>query len=248
MQIVLLGDSIAAGLGVAGCSYADKIEEILNVVPPTTRVISLAGTANQLSFSVTRLGEIIALQPEYVIIAHGITEAIVRPTPRALRHVPARWRQIGWLDPRPYFSRRLWKSIYHRTESALRWRVKVYLIKKYGGATLTSTEDFELLLTKAVTSLLAQTSATVILLTHSGIDDRFYPGSLVSLNSYRDSIVRVAANLAAERVQFCDVSELLNEWDDFFADHFHPNASGHRKIAEVLSDKVLLCKRKSSGT
>ena len=239
MLIFLLGDSIAAGLGVAGCSYADGIEAKMRQARVEAKVVNLAGTANQLSSSLNRLVEITASQPEYVIIAHGTTEGIVRPAPESLRFVPARWRQIGWLDPRPYFSRRLWKSLYHRAESGIRWRIKVTLIKKYGGHTLTSAEDFERMLTETVDTLLQQTSATIILLTHNGIDERFYPGSLFSLSAYQKSILRVAAENRTERVRVCDISHLLCQWSDFFADHFHPNANGHAKIAEALSQVIL---------
>lgn len=240
MRIILLGDSIAAGLGVVGCSYADGLAAKLQPIHPDTQVTNLAATAAQLSSSLTRINDIVSMQPDMVIIAHGITEAIVRPTPSALRLVPRRWRQIGWLDPRPYFSRRLWKRIYHQTESAVRWRVKVHLIKKYGGHTLTSRDEFEQMLSETVETLLNQTSAQVIVLTHNGIDERFYPGSLSSLDHYQRCIEGVVTKAhLSERVHLCDVSCLLNKWSDFFADHFHPNALGHAKIADAICHVIL---------
>lgn len=238
MHIVLLGDSIAQGLGVAGCSYADGIRARLRPTHPQTEVTNLAGTAAQITSSLMKLAEIVSWQPDVVIIAHGITEAIVRPVPSALRLIPRRWRQIGWLDPRPYFSRRPWKNLYHRAESGVRWRVKVGLIKRYGGCTLMPQEEFERALSGAVSTLLHATSTQVILLTHNGIDERFYPHSLSSLNRYQMGTQRVAADCQTGRVRVCDVSRLLDAWSDFFADHFHPNAAGHAKIAEAICEVI----------
>ena len=234
MNIVLLGDSIAEGLGVAGCSYADGIAANLRATQQEVQITNLAGSANQITSSQALLAKIVSMRPDIVIIAHGITEAIIRPVPSAMKFVPARWRQIGWLDPRPYFSRRWWKRIYHKIESSLRWRIKVYLIKKYGGCTLTAREEFERLMFETVERLLQQTPANIILLTHNGIDERYYPGSLTSLNHYKHSIERVVLGNRTPRVQFCDISDLLEEWSDFFDDHFHPNARGHSKIAKAI--------------
>ncbi len=240
MQIVVLGDSIAQGLGVAGSSYADKIALELSAVWPDIQLTNFAASAAQLTSSQALLPQIVMMQPDVVVIAHGITEAIVRPTPAALRLVPRRWRTIGWLDPRPYFSRRLWKRLYHKTESAVRWRVKVFLIKKYGTYTFTSADEFEKTLSETIEVLLQQTTAQIILLTHNGIDERFYPHSLSSLNQYKQRMIQVAKEtLPTQRVHICDVSGLLTQWTDFFADHFHPNATGHIKIADALKQIIL---------
>lgn len=236
MHIVILGDSIAQGLGVAGRSYGDILAVELGGARERSQVTNLATSAAMISYSMTLLPDVIALRPEVVIIAHGITEAIVRPTPAALRFVPRRWRQPGWLDPRPYFSRRFWKGLYHRTESAVRWRIKVQLIKRCGAYTSMSTEEFERMLTETVETLLHRTMAHIILLTHNGVDERFYPGSLSSLNQYQHITEQVAADSQAERVQICDVSHSLDEWSDFFADHFHPNSTGHTKIAQAICE------------
>jgi len=50
-------------------------------------------------------------------------------------------------------------------------------------------------------------------------------------------------------VYFCDISNLLNKWEDFFQDHFHPNGQGHIKIATFLyefciDNEILALQRK----
>lgn len=226
MRIIVLGDSIAQGLGVKGQAYADLLGN---------QIINLAQSAAQIDYSYSLLPEIAALQPDIVIIAHGITEAIVRPTPAALKLIPKRWRKIGWLDPRPYFSRRFHKRCYQQSESALRWRVKVLLIRCFGGQTLGLPDDFECSLFTMTEALLRQTQAHVILLTHTGIDERFYPKSAASLERYLLCAKSAASRASSPaRVSFCNVSGRLDRWSDYFADHFHPNAVGHEKIAKAI--------------
>ena len=234
IRIVILGDSIAAGLGVKGACYGDLISEVFIRAGKSVELRNLAHTGFQISDSLLLLPEVKTFAPDFVIIAHGITEAIIRPVPSSMRFIPGRWRQLGWLDPRPFFSRRLWKRIYHQTESSLRWRIKVHLIKTYGGFTLTSADEFQHILSETVEMLLQQTSANIILLTQTGVDERFYPGSLSSLNLYRQCMENIVSGSRTEKVRLCNVTHLLREWSDYFEDHFHPNVAGHAKIAEAI--------------
>jgi lysophospholipase L1-like esterase len=241
LRMVVLGDSIAEGLGVKGCCYADLLQKRLVELGRQVTLLNLAYTAFQITDSRKLWPEVISFGPDIVVLAHGITEAIVRPKPSALRLVPLQWHRIGGLDPRPYYSRRVWKRLVQQLESAVRWRVQVQLIRRSGGETLMAPENFECELTKCLDALLNRTSAQVILLTHSGIDKRFYPDSLESLQRFQQSITRAALQAAVpNRVQVSDVSCQLDQWTDFFADHFHPNALGHAKIAAALGEKVAL--------
>jgi lysophospholipase L1-like esterase len=236
MQIVIIGDSIAQGLGVEGKSYGELIRDWLsNRTSCEVTLFNFAGSAMQLSESKMRLPDIVEASPTFVIVAHGITEAIVRPTEKALRALPKRWRRAGWLDPRPYYSRRWWKCIGQKAESAVRWRVKVLLMRLFGGVTWGDVERFEADLLDFVQNVLANTKAYVILLTHCGIDERYFPGSLESLEAYRRAVERVRHALDPRRVYVCDVTQVCTRWDDYFDDHFHPNASGHEKIAKELA-------------
>ncbi len=237
LKIVVLGDSIAAGLGVQDQCYADLLRLRLERPGRQVKMLNLAYTAFQITDSQKLLPKVAAENPDIVIIAHGITEAIIRPVPSAMRYVPNRWRPIGWLDPRPYYSRRLGKCLVQRVESALRWRLKVQLIQRCGGETLLPLVDFERQLSETGEWLLERTSARVVLMTHNGIDERFYPRSLAKLNEYRQCVHR---SFQSDRIAVCDVFQRLTEWSDYFADHFHPNAAGHAKIAETLHQKVAL--------
>lgn len=236
LNIVVLGDSIAEGLGVKGRSYPDLIcEEISGLIQDKVVLNNFAHTAFQISDSLALLPIVLETNPNIIIIAHGITEAIVRPTPYSLRLVPSRWRQVGWLDPRPFFSQRKIKRLYHLTESSLRWRIKIGLIRGFGGCTWTPNAKFEEQLLETIGIFLHRTSAIVILLTQCGIDERYFPDSSNSLLQYQHTVEKAVAILSdTGRVSICDVSMSLHRWKDFFADHFHPNATGHEKIAQAI--------------
>jgi hypothetical protein len=189
-RLAVIGDAAAEGLSVKGNSYSDLLRAQLEENGSQTTLLNLAYTGYQASDSSKLLQEVVAFDPSIIIIAHGITEALIRPKQEAMRLIPSRWRQVGWLDPRPYFSRRLWKSVYHRSESGIGWRVKVYLIKKYGGCTLTSVEDFEQMLANIVSTLLQETKATIILLTYNGTDERIILIRFLPCNAIKSALHR----------------------------------------------------------
>ena len=186
------------------------------------------------------LSDFEAIDPDFVMVAHGITEAIVRPTAAALRLVPSRWRMPGWLDPRPYFSRRMYKRCYQQLESAIRWRVKVILIKYRGGGTWMTLEEFDRRLTEFVRQLLDHTSARVLYSFPTARSmSAIFPGSPASLNAYQAIVRQLHERLKKKgRLYYCDVTRSCHLWDDFFVDHFHPNAKGHEKIAKAIFDLI----------
>jgi lysophospholipase L1-like esterase len=251
MKIVVVGDSIAEGLGVKGRSYADLLgPRLREKVGRSIVITNLARTGIQITDTMRLTERIIEDQPDVIVIAHGVTEAIVRPTQRAMRYVPKRWHRKGWLDPRPYFSKRWHKRLYQQIESAIRWRLKVFLIKAFGGETWLSPQDYRASLKKFMETLLERTPAIVIVLTPPYIDEKFFPGSIASLRCYQNQTEEIMTTISASgRAVLCNVTDCLEQWEDFFADHFHPNASGHEKISQeicailetyVASDMTLL--------
>ena len=219
--MAIFGDSIANGLGSRGNSYGRQAALALG-----WDFHDLSGSAQTIDESL-RVYETLGETFDVVLVAHGITEAIRRPTERALRFAPVRWRPLGWMDPRPYFSTSRSRRALERIESSTRWRVKNILMRLGGSRQLISLPDYARALETFI-SRLEMDGSRVIVLGPPDIDGRYFPGSGAQLRAYADSSKRFA-------VEYIEVGCVLNQWDDYLADHFHPNVEGHSKIAAALA-------------
>ena len=223
VKLVAFGDSIAHGLGARGRSYPVLVAERLNA-----ELTDMTGTATQIGESRESAGR--AAGADVVLIGHGTTEAIWRPTPRYLRFTPRRWRHPGWMDPRPYYSSRARKRALERAESELRWRVRVLLLR-IERVRWCPPEEYERELRAFVGELLVGGAQRVVIVSPLAIDERFFPRSPESLAEYAEIGRRVAEETG---VFFCDVATPSVRWDDYLADHFHPSPAGHERIAERI--------------
>ncbi len=240
LTVVVMGDSIAHGLGVQGQAYGEVLcARLQRSCKADVALKNLSYTAFQISDSLKLLSDAANAAPDVIVIAHGVTEALIRPSQKALKWVPMAWRGKGKLDPRPYFSNRPGKRLGQKILSAFRWRLKVALVRCFGGEQWTPRDPFGTQLRQAVHALRENTAAHIVLLSHCGIDDRYFPGCGAALDQYMGTVQNIVTDpRSGERVHFCDVTSLLDRWDDFFADHFHPNVMGHQRIAGVLADLV----------
>jgi hypothetical protein len=221
--VVVFGDSIAAGLGAQGHAFPALLADQLG-----TELVDRAGSASMVNHSQTCVGDVKGL----VIVMHGITEAIPRPPRTALRWMPRRWTDPGHLDPRPYFSTRRRKLLAQRLESGVRWRLRNAMMRLHGTERWMSIDEYEHRLRALLDAL---SGSHVIVAGGLPIDDRFFPGATAALRDYAERSQRVAEDAGAVYV---DLSDTLDRWDDFLADRFHPNISGHRKIADRIVREV----------
>jgi hypothetical protein len=215
----LFGDSIAAGMGVRGRTFgqivaAESGAELSDFSAPARPVME-------------SLQELLSsdVQPAIAIIAHGVTEAIPRPSARSLRYIPARWRRMGWTDPRPYFSSRWPRSTVQHVESAIRWRAKTVLLRLDKPMTVVSLPEYVDAMSALVAELRSRGSE-VLVVSPPPIDARFFPGAAASEDKYLGAIRHLDARVL-------DTSS-LRRWSDFCADHFHPNDAGHQHIASLI--------------
>ncbi|VTR27436.1 GDSL-like Lipase/Acylhydrolase [Actinobacillus pleuropneumoniae] len=240
MLIAFLGGSITAGLGVvkSGKTYTNQLQmKLQDLYPTPIEIINFGASAMQVDESRQKYEtKILELQPDIIVFAHGNTESVVREQRKYLKFMPKRWRRPGWMDPRPYYSTRKPRKWLEKTESAIRWRVKVSLIKAFGGKQWMSVEDFKKQTTEFIFTVLNHSTKTkIILLTPGEIEERYFPGSPASMKKYRNALKEVyESSRLTNRVFMCDSSGQLHKWNDYFQDRFHPNEEGHRKIAEAL--------------
>ncbi|WP_169747748.1 SGNH/GDSL hydrolase family protein [Demequina subtropica] len=226
--LMLFGDSIANGLGVREGRYGAQLAERLGC-----ELVDLSWTARQAPESLSLLRESDAV-PTYAVIAHGVTEAIVRPTRRSLRIVPGRWRRPGWMDPRPYYSRRRRRRALERAESELRWRVKNLLIRLDGGVQFTPLDEYVDAVRGLVDELHAR-GAAVVVLGPPELEGRYFPGSIEEQRRYAAAARAVVEEQGATWVPLAGRMDL---WEHFFHDRFHPNLDGHTRIADLVEGAV----------
>lgn len=216
---MLLGDSIASGFGLRDPSlrYGQLVATKMDL-----ELYDLSASAQMISASLDRL-RAAHQTPRLAIIAHGITEAIPRPTMSALSVVPPRYRRLGWLDPRPYYASREPRRSLHRCESALRWRTKVGLLK-FGHMQLMSPDQYGRVLDETVRTLRA-VGAKVVILGPPDLSETYFPGAA------REQCRYASAPSSPTDV---DLRGRLDLWGDFLLDRFHPNEFGHATIARAL--------------
>ena len=242
LKIVVLGDSIADGLGVRGRSYADLLNAWCLQDGRAMTVQNMSATGQTGSDGLLRLPEVHACNPDWLILAFGNFDAVIRPVQRAMHWVPPRWRTKGWLDPRPYFSKRLLKGVYQRIESAIRWRYRVALLRAFGGEPATPPATFQFAIDEIVRRTLDETAAKLMLVTPAGIDDRLYPGTNMSMERMTCMLhSSLNQRIACKRLAICRTAPLLSRPSDFFADGFHPNQQGHSKIAKAIVQVLEEC-------
>lgn len=217
-RVILFGDSIAMGLGVRRRKYGLLLADGLD-----GKLIDYSHTGWTVTQSLAAYLE--APQAgEVAVIAHGITEPILRPILPSWVPLPRRWRRLGWMDPRPYFSTRAHRRTMEMLESAIRWRVKNLLMRAFGSHQLASLEIFAQDLSRLKNECEAR-GARVVVLGPPDIDDRFFPGSVYQQLRYS----RVAERIGG--ADFVPVAGAIDRWGDYLLDHFHPNDEGHEAIA-----------------
>lgn len=217
-RVILFGDSIAMGLGVRRRKYGLLVADGLN-----GQLVDYSHTGWTVSQS---LGAYLKAPQggDVAVIAHGITEPILRPVLPSWVPLPRRWRRLGWMDPRPYFSTRPNRRVLELAESELRWRVKNLLIRAFGSHQLLPLHIFARDLRQLKSECEAR-GARVVVLGPPDIDERFFPGSVYEQLRYS----RVSERIGG--ADFVPVAGVIDRWGDYLLDHFHPNDDGHEAIA-----------------
>lgn len=233
-KLAIFGESTTSGFGVRERSFGSLIARQLGL-----ELRNCAGFGATIKDSIAALDA--ANDSAVVIAMSGINEAIVRPTERSLRFVPARYRRSGWMDPRAYFPTDWKRALPKRIESAIRWRVKVLLIRLTGGSAWVELEEFRDQHRLFIRELKRRGVPAIVLVGPSMVDERFFPGTPERMARF-DEVVREQAR--EEAVIYVSAIEVLRRWEDYFRDHLHSSESGHRRIAEAISAQLELATTK----
>lgn len=228
MKLTIFGGSTAAGLGVKKRSYAALLADRHGL-----EFQNLAGSSAQITDSIEFVEK--AAGSEIVLVMHGSGEALIRPTPGSLRFMPPRWRRRGWMDPRAYYSSKWYKRIPQKIESAIRWRVKVTLIRLTGGENLIGMETYLNTTARFVERLQGLGVGQIVFVGSAALDARYFPYSAELIERYDSATRDLVESYGATFVNVLDVCE---KWDDYFGDHLHPNESGHRRLADAIDRQL----------
>ncbi|MFY9263990.1 MAG: SGNH/GDSL hydrolase family protein [Solirubrobacterales bacterium] len=224
MKLTIFGGSTAAGLGVKDGSFGALVADRLGL-----EFENLAGSSAQITDSIEIVDK--AAGSSVVLVMHGSGEALIRPTERLLRFMPPRWRRRGWMDPRAYYSRNRRKRIGQRIESAIRWRVKVTLIRLTGGEHLIDIDTYSKTTERFIARLHELGVPVIAFVGSAAMDPRYFPYSAQIIEEYDRRTRELAENNGAI---FIDVLDVCRRWDDYFGDHLHPRESGHRRLADAI--------------
>lgn len=224
-RLLLFGDSIAMGLGVRRRKYGQIVADELGY-----ELVDYSHTGWTVSQSKSAYEQSPA-SGDIALIAHGVTEPILRPHLPLWLPLPRRWRRLGWMDPRPYYSTRARRRLFERVESEVRWRTKNFLGFAFGSYQLASVDQYRDDLA-ALKHACEQNGAIVVIVGAPDIDDRFFPGSVYEQLRYSRAAEEVAQG------KFVAIAGLLDRWSDYLLDHFHPSDQGHESMARLILKRL----------
>ena len=242
IKVALLGDSITEGLGSKKINYAKPLLENLNSAKKNYIIenFGASGTTIQYYFEVRE--KIEAFKPDIILIFYGNVEAIHRPMMHekslVYKLMPKRYKKnFSMIDPRPFYSHKCIKRFFQKIDSAYRFILKRYFIKKYGTYQILDIESFKRDYKKVLSELVSRDYRTICI-SNVRIDDYYFPKSSKALAAYRDVIKN-----AAEEFD-CQYIDLYNwqvgfSWGEIYGeDHFHPNERGYNLIGKFFAKNI----------
>jgi hypothetical protein len=233
-DLLTLGGSTAAGIGVDGRSYAVELAEAYGLEPR-----SLAMPRRLISYSLENLDEICALDPSLILLQHGVSDLVVTLRPGVLRLLPASWRGQGGLEP-PLRSRQVTgRPLRRQLKIEVKLLTKGLALTVAGGWAPYQPQTYGAALDALVTALLERTSASLLLVSPGHVDRRRFPRTSRNYAAALESSRVLGQRLAhTGRVGFVDVQAATSKWSDYLADRWHLSQSGHAKVAQACAQEL----------
>ena len=230
-SVASVGDSVIAGLGVGGRSYARLVAEQLDA----SRFLRLSRSTNTVHDAVSNLDRLRGERPDLVIVSVGGSDGLVHAgswVQRMLdKHAPKSWQGMQGLDPRAYLSGGWRQRARQRATSFIKISVKHVGVRLTGGSRRVEPDSFAEGLRDLFAGLAELDCAVVVVGIHYP-DEKLFPRSTASLLEYERLTVAALAN--CPDFVYVSPNGLLNVWDDFLIDHAHYAESGHAKVAEAV--------------
>lgn len=238
-KLYVFGDSISEGIGSKKYSFCLTLQEHLKQY----QVINCAKTGTTLRYMDEIIDEYAFDKDDIVLIYYGSVDSIKRPNvynikkTGLLKIIPKRYFDNGMLDPRAFYSRKPLRNFLEKLESFVRYKTKIFLMKKYGTYQRLELQDFILLYNEIIKKILSKTN-NVFLVTLGYIDEKYFPGSQDQFENYNDEIRKLAEK------NVCSIIDLSNEIQKYSVekiyskDHFHPHYDGYKIIGDFFTDCI----------
>lgn len=246
IRIAILGDSISEGLGTKKYNYVLALREKLNEYGIDDEIKNFARTGTTIEYALEIEELVKNFAPDFVLVFYGNVEAIIRPDLRkqtfATRILPRRYRKMFMLDPRPFYSKTLWKSIIQHLDTYCRFFIKRLIISCNGTYRIMEPTDFEMKYSQFINHMVSF-GCTPLCVSNVRIDDKYFPGSSASLEEFRAIIYRIAKKT---NTPYIDLYHWQHEftWGEIYGnDHYHPNQNGYslmgKMFAKDIAERVL---------
>jgi hypothetical protein len=230
-RVLVLGDSIASGLGARGRPFPRLLAEALGGPP----MLDLSRSSRLIDESLGLADEIAAFAPTLAIVQHGAAESLVHPGPLVNglinRFAPPGWHGVEGLLPRPYYSADAHRQRRQRRASWMKLAIKRLVIASTRGRSRMTPDTFGSHLVELIALLHAHDCDVVVLGMHRW-DERLHPRSKVVVDGTAAVIRRIVE--ADPRVGFVDTEGTLRCWEDYLEDRMHWNAGGHRRVTAAI--------------
>lgn len=236
MKIAIFGDSISEGIGSRKYNYAKELEKIMKTDDNNIEIYNYSYTGTTINY-IFSLNEWKNIKFDLIIVAYGNVDGMLRPNldkfPNFYKYLPKRYKKNGMLNPRPYYSKRWYKSLFQHIDSFIRWNLNRFLLKFQGETTWVSLKEFENKYSKIMCDF-SNITNNIILLSTVKVSNKYFPNTNNSYVKYNEIIKRVAEKY---NCIYIDLFDQINE-DEFYEDLFHPNQKGYIHIANLLLEKI----------
>lgn len=238
MRLTIIGDSISQGLGRKHYNYCNELKCFFEQeTKQSLDITNMAITGKTILYANEITDKIKDTNPDVILIFLGSVDAMVRPQKRLLWNIlPNRYKKNGMLDPRPFYSSKIYKKIPQKIDSWIRLHLKLILLKINGTYSWVTKDrfkkEYEIFLKKFV-------NTNIIMVSPVYVDEKYFPKSNENLLSYLEVVKELAFKY---KKSFLDVYHLQMQknWNEIYnSDHFHPNESGYTWLAEIISKKLI---------
>lgn len=230
-KVLVLGDSVIAGLGARGRSYGLTVGRFAGC----SEVLSLARSTNTIRNVTDQLDQFRQYAPDLIILGAGGADGLVHTSATLQRIVdriaPKSWQGVEGLEPRTYYSESTAKRVRQKITSRVKVAIKHVGLKFGDGYQRTPLPEF----TTILRSLFAELDKIGVPVIVCGIvesDPKFFPKTPPAMDPYRDALERESAPYA--QFTYVDIRNVIIQWSDYLADHTHLTPEAHDKVAAYV--------------